>query len=77
MQYNTFSFSFFSFLILFLFGFFFFFRGVGEGKHLPSIQQLLFVIGYAVSKGHSGNEPSYWLLETQHVNENNMIDERK
>jgi hypothetical protein len=38
---------------------------------------LLFVIGYAVSKGHSGNEPSYWLLETQHVNENNMIDERK
>ena len=75
MQYNTFSFSFFSFLILFLFGFFFFLGG--EGKHLPSIQQLLFVIGYAVSKGHSGNEPSYWLLETQHVNENNMIDERK
>ena len=72
MQYNTFSFS---FLFWFYFCLVIFFWG--GGKHLPPIQQLLFVIGYAVSKGHSGNEPSYWLLETQHVNENNMIDERE
>jgi hypothetical protein len=43
-------FFFFSFLILFLFVFLGFFLGggEGEGKDLPSIQQLLFVIGYAV-----------------------------
>ena len=69
MQYNTFSFS-------FLF-WFYFCLVIWGGQHLPPIQQLLFVIGYAVSKGHSGNEPSYWLLETQHVNENNMIDEKE